>query len=124
MNPHDDQDDRVSIQAPRVALNSQQALGFSLAIHKLATNAAKYGALSDETDTVAMSWGRNDGAFFFAWNEAGGPAVTIPTRRGFGSRLIERIVASYFEGEAWIELDPAGIRFRLKGAPSDVLVAA
>lgn len=123
VNPHDDQDGRVSVQGPRLALNSQQALGLSLAIHELATNAAKYGALSNETGTVAMSWGRSNGSFFFTWNEAGGPTVTTPTRRGFGSRLIERIVASYFDGEARIEFDPAGIRYRLTGAPSDVSVA-
>lgn len=114
--PHRGDEERVIWSGPRIGLDAQQALGLSLAIHELATNATKYGALSNETGSVTMSWGQVDGAFVFAWNEAGGPPVTEPTRRGFGSRLIERIVASYFDGEARLEFAPTGIRFKLTGA--------
>ena len=98
-------------------LTSQQALGLSLATHELATNAAKYGALSNDTGRVAMTWRVEDGAFAFEWVESGGPPVTPPGSRGFGSKLIERIVASYFEGEGRVDFDPSGIRFRLTGMP-------
>ena len=55
--------------------------------------------------------------FAFEWVESGGPPVTPPGSRGFGSKLIERIVASYFEGEGRVDFDPSGIRFRLTGMP-------
>ncbi|WP_416356640.1 PAS domain S-box protein [Aureimonas phyllosphaerae] len=116
--PHQTADKRIDADGPRVGLTAQQALGLSLAIHELATNAAKYGALSNEAGRVAMSWGEADGSFQFNWIESGGPLVTAPQRRGFGSKLIERIVASYFDGEGRIDFDPAGIRFTLIGAPS------
>ncbi|GGE02190.1 hypothetical protein GCM10011390_21310 [Aureimonas endophytica] len=118
IGPHQTKDHRIEADGPRLGLTAQQALGLSLAIHELATNAAKYGALSNETGRVAMSWGLVDGAFEFRWIETGGPAVTPPTRRGFGSKLIERIVASYFDGAGHIDFDPAGIRFTLTGAPA------
>ncbi len=64
-------------------LNAQQALGLSLAIHELATNAAKYGALSNDTGRVAVCWDIVDGAFAFHWIETGGPSVVTAGRRGF-----------------------------------------
>ncbi len=64
-----------------------------------------------------MSWRVEDGAFAFEWVDAGGPPVVPPDSRGFGSKLIERIVASYFDGEGRLDFDPSGIRFALKGVP-------
>ncbi|WP_062112301.1 HWE histidine kinase domain-containing protein [Aureimonas sp. AU40] len=116
--PHQTAGVGVSWSGPRHGLTAQQALGLSLAVHELATNATKYGALSNDAGRVVMSWGPIDGAFEFHWIEAGGPAVVPPDNRGFGSRLIERIVASYFDGEGRIDFDPAGIRFKLRGAAS------
>lgn len=117
IDPHRVTEDRISWAGPRLILTSQQALGLSLATHELATNAAKYGALSNDTGRVAMTWRVEDGAFAFEWVESGGPPVTPPGSRGFGSKLIERIVASYFEGEGRVDFDPSGIRFRLTGMP-------
>ncbi|WAJ27237.1 GAF domain-containing protein [Antarcticirhabdus aurantiaca] len=114
--PHRVASDRISIAGPHAALSAQQALGLSLAIHELATNAAKYGALSSAVGHVAMTWSAVDDTFVFRWIETGGPLVVAPQRRGFGSKLIERIVAAYFDGEGRIEFDPAGIRFTLTGA--------
>ncbi|WP_168990568.1 PAS domain-containing protein [Aureimonas flava] len=116
IDPHRVAEDRITWAGPAFGLTAQQALGLSLAIHELATNAAKYGALANETGRVAMSWDVADGAFSFLWTETGGPPVGTPESRGFGSKLIERIVASYFNGEGRIDFDPAGIRFRLTGA--------
>jgi two-component sensor histidine kinase len=64
-----------------------------------------------------MAWRVEDGAFAFDWIETGGPPVVPPASRGFGSKLIERIVAAYFEGEGRLDFDPSGIRFRLTGVP-------
>ncbi|UHD47407.1 hypothetical protein LUX29_09650 [Aureimonas altamirensis] len=120
--PHRIAEERITWEGPHIGLNAQQALGLSLAIHELATNAAKYGALSNEAGVVAMSWGMLDGKFRFDWIETGGPTVVAPESRGFGSKLIERIVASYFEGEGHISFDPIGIHFKLTGAPEAALV--
>ncbi len=114
--PHRLAGDRIAMAGPHAELSAQRALGLSLAIHELATNAAKYGALSNETGRVVMIWEAANGTFEFRWIESGGPPVIPPERRGFGSKLIERIVASYFDGEGHIDFDPAGIRFTLAGA--------
>lgn len=113
--PHQGPQIAIDDDGAPIRLTSQQALGLSLAIHELATNAAKYGALSQDEGTVTMSWAQRGGVFQFEWIETGGPPVTKPERKGFGSRLIERIVASYFEGEGHIDFQPAGIRFTLTG---------
>lgn len=122
--PHRVAEDRITWAGPPLVLTSQQALGLSLATHELATNAAKYGALSNETGRAAMTWRVEDGTFTFDWIESGGPPVTPPTGRGFGSKLIERIVASYFDGEGRLYFDPSGIRFRLTGVPGSTAVEA
>lgn len=114
--PHVDGDDRVSIEGPKVYLSAQQALGLSLAIHELATNATKYGALSAPTGRVEMRWGQKpESGFTFDWRESGGPAVAEPTRRGFGSRLTERVVSDLFNGKAAILFQPEGVSFSLVG---------
>ncbi len=115
IEPHRIAEDRIAWSGAPLTLSSQRALGLSLAIHELATNAAKYGALSNETGRVAMSWHVVDGGFRFDWIESGGPPVAPPGARGFGSKLIERIVASYFEGEGILDFDADGVRFRLTG---------
>jgi len=115
--------DRISRTGPHKILTAQEALGLSLAIHELATNATKYGALSSEEGCVAISWEEADGRFAFEWIETGGPLVTAPLSRGFGSKLIERIVASYFNGVGRIDFDPAGIRFLLTGTPYHPVLA-
>lgn len=115
LSPHMAVIDRISIEGPKVSLASHQSLGLSLALHELVTNATKYGALSDPGGRIAISWRNPQGNFVFDWVESGGPAVAPPVRRGFGSRLIENIVASYFDGLAKLEFDPAGLQFNLSG---------
>lgn len=114
--PHVDGDDRISIVGPQVYLSAQQALGLSLAIHELATNATKYGALSRPEGRITIRWDKqDDDRFTFDWQESGGPLVTEPTRRGFGSRLTERVVSDLFQGQAGIRFEPAGVAFSLLG---------
>ncbi|MBB3951845.1 HWE histidine kinase domain-containing protein [Aureimonas jatrophae] len=116
IRPHRTGEGRISSSGPSLRLSAQQALGLSLAIHELATNAAKYGALSNETGRVTMNWAVTDGRFEFSWVENDGPNVAVPERRGFGSKLIEQIVAAYFNGEGRIDFKPGGIRFELTGS--------
>jgi two-component sensor histidine kinase len=92
-------------------------------LHELATNAAKYGALSTSGGSVAIDWSVDgpdvaEPQFHLNWTERGGPPVTPPARRGFGSRLIERVVAADFRGAVGIDYEPAGVVCRLE-APLD-----
>jgi two-component sensor histidine kinase len=114
--PHRDGADRIHIHGPRVYLSAQQALGLSLAVHELATNATKYGALSVPHGRVDITWSHHLGdGFSFDWRESHGPTVIEPTRRGFGSRLTERIVSDLFKGQAKIDFAPDGVAFSLVG---------
>ena len=115
--PHSDRQDRFVVSGPSVELMAQRSLGLALAIHELATNSAKYGALSSQAGSVMIDWNVcGDGGFEFAWTEVGGPPVIEPTRRGFGSRLTEKVVPSYFEGRAKTTYTSAGIEYRLVGS--------
>ncbi|RYG71113.1 PAS domain S-box protein, partial [bacterium] len=87
---------------PDIRLNAKQSLALALALHELATNAAKYGALSGDDGRVAIEWRIEGGSLarlFFEWREDGGPTVAPPEKRGFGSRLIEQALALEFGGE-------------------------
>jgi two-component sensor histidine kinase/PAS domain-containing protein len=120
--PHRTKDGRISIMGPDLSLTSQQGLGLSLALHELATNATKYGALSNEDGHVAIGWTVSpDGAFSFEWIESEGPTVEARARSGFGSRFLERIVGSYFAGKTRLSFDHVGVTFRLVGLISDDL---
>jgi PAS domain S-box-containing protein len=115
--PHRMDDERFRIDGPDLPIGSKQALALTMALHELATNATKYGALSDDQGHIDIAWsvhkdGPND-AFAFTWCETGGPVVVKPTRRGFGSRMIEQALAGYFTGSAELDYDPAGLTFNL-----------
>ncbi|EPE96454.1 sensor histidine kinase [Rhizobium grahamii] len=116
LEAHRDGDGRFFLEGPDLVVEGQRALGLSLAIHELATNAAKYGALCADTGIVHIQWGSNDGHFTFEWKEKDGPPPAPRTRVGFGSRLTERIVASYFKGTGRTLFEPDGIRYVLEGA--------
>lgn len=109
---------RFTIDGPRVRLSPEITLALSMALHELATNAAKYGALSVREGHVTIEWSidRQSGErhLHFAWIEQGGPPVTPPTRTGFGSRMIERMLSQHVRGDAAISYFPEGIRFAIK----------
>ena len=115
---------RVDLDGCSVLLGPKPALQLSLALHELATNALKYGALSTPAGRVALAWRleKVDGAdvFTFGWTESGGPPVSPPTRRGFGSRLIERITAAEFSGFVDLAYAPEGVRWRLRAPYADL----
>lgn len=108
--------ERFAVGGPDVAIGPKPALALSLILHELGTNAVKYGALSNQEGRVAVTWRIDeiDGEkqFRLRWQETGGPPVTPPARRGFGSRLIERTFPSQ---RARIEnaFPPAGVVFTL-----------
>lgn len=105
--------DRVRMFGPKVPLSPRLAVILSMILHEIATNAAKYGALSNDTGTVTLDWEiteENDGRKLrLIWTEAGGPHVTAPVQRGFGSRLIERSARDQLGGEATVDFLPRGV---------------
>ncbi len=108
---------RCRIEGPRVYLTPGTALALSMAVHELATNAAKYGALSVPTGHVSVSWTVTRGEpqyLRLCWREQGGPPVAPPTRKGFGTRLIERSLAQELSGEVDLVYEPAGVVCTIK----------
>jgi light-regulated signal transduction histidine kinase (bacteriophytochrome) len=98
------------ISGPELVLTSKSALALSLAIHELCTNAAKYGAFSTPGGRVAIKWILTEpGGVDLSWTESGGPVVQAPTRRGFGSTLIERALAMETDGQASLRYLPDGV---------------
>jgi two-component sensor histidine kinase len=105
--------ERLRMFGPKVPLSPRLALVLSMIVHEIATNATKYGALSNDTGSVALDWeiiedstGRQ---LRLIWTEAGGPPVTAPLQRGFGSRLIERSARDQLGGEATVDFLPRGV---------------
>ena len=107
----------ISAEGPPVALNPEAARNIGLALHELASNASKYGALSVPEGRVALHWELiGSGAaqrFHIAWRESGGPAVTKPKRWGFGRQVIARLTAQSLEGTVRHEFPPDGVRWTL-----------
>lgn len=116
--PHCPDGDRARISGPEVALDGRRAHALTLALHELATNAAKYGALSAETGWIEIMWTGAGGRLEFCWREHGGPLVAPPQRRGFGSSLITRNLAGAFAGEVDLDFNGAGLVCRLRAAIS------
>jgi light-regulated signal transduction histidine kinase (bacteriophytochrome) len=104
-----DHSERVSVQGPAILLNPQAYSTMALVVHELVTNSAKYGSLSD-SGRVAISWSRaNNGDLIIEWRENGGPSVKSPTRKGFGSTIIDRSIPYDLGGEARIDFKPEGV---------------
>lgn len=115
LKPYNDaRGERVVLDGPAVNLPSEAAVPIGMAIHELTTNAAKYGALSTSGGKVAISWGAEpaeDGTRLkLVWQERGGPPVSPPTRQGFGSRLLHRVLATQLNATVDTDFDPAGLR--------------
>jgi PAS domain S-box-containing protein len=108
--------DRIIIEGPSVALPATSSLTLTMCLHELATNAAKYGALSNGTGKVHIGWellgNGSDRKVKLSWRESGGPPVRVPERKGFGSLLIEQ--SSVGDGETCLEFQPDGLRCSLQ----------
>jgi two-component sensor histidine kinase len=111
---------RMRVTGPKVPLASPRAVMMSMILHEIATNAAKYGALSNATGTVNIEWRLiADGTgekLLLTWAETGGPRVTTPTRKGFGSRLIERGAREQLGGSATADFLPSGVVYTIECA--------
>jgi PAS domain S-box-containing protein len=109
--------ERVEIHGPSLTLNPSAALSLTMALNELATNAVKYGALSSESGALSLTWAVRENAeqptVDLNWHERGGPPVTPPTRRGFGTRLMERCIEWDLGGELDLVFEPHGLRCRM-----------
>jgi PAS domain S-box-containing protein len=102
---------RTNLSGPALTLTSKLTLAMSAAVQELSTNAAKYGALSVEQGRLDVSWSRqDDGRIAFSWIERDGPPVRKPTRRGFGTRLIQDILALDSGWSVTLDYAPEGLR--------------
>ncbi|KQT12604.1 hypothetical protein ASG40_19925 [Methylobacterium sp. Leaf399] len=115
---HAEAGSRFDVSGPDVRIGAKVALPFSLMLHELATNAVKYGALSNDTGRVSLSWrveGKGDAVMLrLIWRESGGPPVSPPSRKGFGSRLIERGLPGRVGGVAEVYYAPTGLVFSVE----------
>ncbi|HEX9468339.1 MAG TPA: sensor histidine kinase [Bradyrhizobium sp.] len=105
--------ERIKMFGPHVPLSPRPAVVLSMIVHEIATNAAKYGALSNDSGTVTVDWEvikeNAKPQLRLIWSEAGGPHVIAPVQRGFGSRLIERSARDQLGGEATVDFLPRGV---------------
>ncbi len=111
-----------SFEGPMVFLKPRGALALGLAAHELATNAVKYGALSVPDGRVDVGWRVEDGRLDWHWAEHGGPVVTPPSQRGFGTTLLERSLAHELNAKVEIGFPPTGLRIRLAVPLDPVLI--
>ena len=105
-------EERLHLSGPKIRLSPRMSLALAMVLQELATNAVKYGALSNATGEIRITWRVDDGAparLQLHWKESGGPSVEAPTRRGFGTRLIERSLAQDLDGDVRIEFAAAGV---------------
>jgi two-component sensor histidine kinase len=125
--------ERFSIAGPAIRLTPQAATVVALTLHELATNAAKYGALSTPEGRVALSWkieaGQGEGAngvrrLRLEWLESGGPPVRPPARTGFGTQMIERGLAGGLKATVKLDYAPTGLAFSLSAPLGDRLSEA
>jgi PAS domain S-box-containing protein len=113
---------RIAMQGPKLRLNPASAQAIGLALHELATNAGKYGALSTDNGGVDIGWGMtDDDAFTMTWTERGGPPVPAPKRRGFGAIVIEAMAERSVGGTVDLDYAPSGVTWRLACPATNVL---
>jgi PAS domain S-box-containing protein len=104
---------RISVYGPKLRMNAAAAQAIGLALHELATNAGKYGALSVGAGRVDVRWRLDGGIFAMSWTERNGPPVSRPARRGFGSTVIGVMAKLTVGGEVQLDYAPSGLAWRL-----------
>ena len=104
---------RIVVRGPTGRLKAAAAQAIGLALHELATNAGKYGALSTVAGRVDISWGIDGDILTISWTERDGPPVSTPTRRGFGTVVMEAMVGYSVDGAIDLDYAPSGLTWRL-----------
>ena len=119
-------DERLVLSGPNFSVNTAAAQALGLALHELATNATKYGALSVPTGKIYIAWSvdapnTNPQLFRMSWVESGGPPVTSPTRTGFGNMVIERMAAASLNGRVTLTYPETGVSWQLEAPVSSCI---
>lgn len=115
---HDPSDDRFKIEGPEISLPPAAVVALTLVIHELATNAAKYGALSGLAGHVNITWSVSDGNITtLKWQEHGGPIVSAPEKEGFGTKVISRAFPPEYQPDVKFDYRPEGLQFTLRFQP-------
>jgi PAS domain S-box-containing protein len=104
---------RIAVQGPKLRLKAAAAQAIGLALHELATNAGKYGALSTDTGRVDVCWGADGDALTMSWIERDGPPVSAPKQRGFGTIVMETMTERSVDGTVDLDYAPTGLAWRL-----------
>jgi PAS domain S-box-containing protein len=104
---------RIVLGGPELRLNPASAQAIGLALHELATNAGKYGALSTDKGRVDIGWGTDGDTFTMSWTEREGPPVTAPRQRGFGTLVMESMAERSVDGTVDLDYAPSGLTWRL-----------
>ena len=104
---------RIAIEGPELRLSREAAQGIGMALHELATNAIKHGALSNKDGQITIAWTCDDDVFSISWQEQGGPVVEPPTRRGFGNTVLTTLAEAAVSGHVSVDYNPPGLRWEL-----------
>ncbi len=117
---------RIAIEGSKVVVSASAAQTIGMVLHELATNAGKYGALSGSAGHVRIEWALErskacGASFIMSWTESGGPLVSEPSSKGFGSTVVFDLVRSNLEGEVNFEFAPAGVKWRLRCSAAKIL---
>jgi two-component sensor histidine kinase/CheY-like chemotaxis protein len=109
--------ERIVINGPAVRVAARAVQSIGMAVHELATNAVKHGALSNQKGRVDIGWellgNRGNEQFILSWKERGGPQVEAPERRGFGSKVIKNMIELSLDGNVTLDYAPAGFNWHL-----------
>ncbi len=114
---------RIRMSGEAIHLNPQMSVSLSMALHELATNAVKYGALSTANGHVELSWEvqtHSDPRLHIHWREVGGPAVRSDSAQGFGTRMIRRVISNNLEGKVDLRFEPGGVECTIQAPLSAV----
>jgi two-component sensor histidine kinase len=114
---------RIGVHGPKLRLEAASAQAIGLALHELATNAGKYGALSADTGRVDVCWRTESDTFTMTWTERDGPPVSPPQRRGFGSVVMKEMVERSVDGRVELHYAPSGVTWRLTCPAANALEA-
>lgn len=101
--------ERVVLDGPDIRIKPASVQSLAMALHELATNAAKYGALSNDLGTITITWEVDEDMLKLEWHELAGPLVTPPDRTGFGTKMIERVLAMELKAEVSLRYEPTGV---------------
>jgi two-component sensor histidine kinase len=116
---------RIELRGPSILVSASAAQTLGMALHELATNAGKYGALAEDGGRISIEWNlkpdeSGNAVFLMSWRERGGKPVSAPSRQGFGSTVLGRVVADSLDGKVALEFEHLGLSWQLECPAANV----